>query len=85
MNFKIITLPETKTEVCLHRDRNEEGEEIVHITAFVTSSEGKEPMLETIAKFADASSARNFVKDYSECSAKCFFNQCLKEDRIWIG
>jgi hypothetical protein len=84
MNFKIITLPETQTEICLHRDCSEAGEEIVRITAFVTSSEGKEPMLETVAKFSEAGSAKSFVKDYSEVSAKCFLNQCLKEERILI-
>jgi hypothetical protein len=82
MNFKIITLPETKTEVCLHRDRNEEGEEIVRITALVISLTGTEPMLETVVRFADAWSAQFFVKDYSETSAKGFLRLCLEDEGI---
>ena len=82
MNFKIITIPETQTEVCLHRDRNEEGEEIVRITALVISLAGTEPMLETVVRFADASSAQFFVDDYSETSAKGFLRQCLEEEGI---
>jgi hypothetical protein len=82
MNFKIITLPETQTEVCLHRDRNEEGEEIVRITALVISLAGTEPMLETVVRFADAWSAQFFVEDYSEMSAKGFLRLCLEEEGI---
>lgn len=85
MNFKIITLPETKTEICLHRDRNEAGEEIVRITALVISLAGTEPMLETMVRFADAWSAQFFVEDYSEMSAKGFLSQCLEQEGIRIG
>jgi hypothetical protein len=84
MNFKIITIPETQTEVCLHRDRSEEGEEIVRITALVISLAGTEPMLETVVRFADASSAQFFVDDYSETSAKGFLRQCLEEEGISV-
>ncbi|MCF2499207.1 hypothetical protein [Dyadobacter chenhuakuii] len=82
MNFKIITLPETETQICLHRDRNEEGEEIVRITAFVTTLTGKEPMLEDVVRFTDAKSACFFVKDFSIESAKGFLGLCLAEERI---
>lgn len=82
MNFKIITIPETQTEVCLHRDRNEEGEEIVRITALVISLTGAEPILETVVRFADTRSAQFFVDDYSETSAKGFLRQCLEEEGI---
>jgi hypothetical protein len=84
MNFKIIILPETQTEVCLHRDRNEEGEEIVRITAFVISSSGTEPMLERVVSFSDEKSARVFVDDYSERSAKGFLAGCLEEEKVWV-
>jgi hypothetical protein len=84
MNFKIITLPETQTEVCLHRDCNEAGDEIVCIKTFVTNSDGIELMLETQAKFRKASCAQRFVPDYSELSAKDFLQNCLKEEKIWI-
>ncbi|MHA4737073.1 hypothetical protein [Dyadobacter sp. MSC1_007] len=85
MNFKIITIPETQTEVCLHRDRNEEGEEIVRITALVISLTGTEPMLETVVRFADTSSAQFFVGDYSETSARGFLKQCSEEERIGVS
>lgn len=85
MNFKIITIPETQTEVCLHRDRNEEGEEIVRITALVISLTGTEPMLETVVRFADAWSAQFFVDDYSETSAKGFLRQSLEEEGIRVS
>jgi hypothetical protein len=84
MNFKIIHFPETQTEICLHRDCNEAGEEIVCIKTFVINSEGIELMLETRAKFANAKSAQCFVSDYSETSAQRFLQHCLKEDRIWV-
>ncbi|MEO6283180.1 MAG: hypothetical protein ABIN80_23895 [Dyadobacter sp.] len=85
MNFKIIILPQTQTEVCLHRDRNEEGEEIVRITAFVISSSGTEPMLERVVRFSDEKSARFFVDDYSELSAKGFLAGCLEEEGVRVG
>jgi hypothetical protein len=82
MNFKIITLPQT--QICLHRDISESGQEIVRISTFVVSTEGKEPMLEKIVKFSDAKSAQNFIKDYSETSAQDFVKTCLEEERITI-
>ncbi|MCE7062545.1 hypothetical protein [Dyadobacter sp. CY343] len=85
MNFKIIHLPKTQTEICLHRDCNEAGEEIVCIKTFVINSDGTELMLETQAKFASAKSAQSFVSDYSETSAKSFLQHCLKQDKIWTN
>ncbi|CAG5071724.1 hypothetical protein DYBT9623_03715 [Dyadobacter sp. CECT 9623] len=85
MNFKIIALPETQTEICLHRDCNEEGQEIVCIKTFVTNSAGTELMLGTQAKFNNASCAQRFVADYSEVSAKEFLQNCLKEEKIWTN
>ena len=82
MNFKIITLPETHTQVCLHRDCSEEGEEIVRITAFPAGSGGPEPMLEKVVRFPDVKSAKFFVTDYSETSAKGFLRQCFEEEGI---
>ena len=84
MNFKIIILPQTQTEICLHRDRNECGEEIVRITAFITSAAGKEPMLENVVRFMDAPSAQSFITDYSESSASGFLKQCLVEEGVWV-
>ena len=84
MNFKIITLSKTQTEICLHRDRSEEGEEIVRITAFVFNSAGKEPMLEDVVKFSDASSAGYFIKDFSEESAVGFLRVCLEEEGVEV-
>ncbi|MCF2489706.1 hypothetical protein [Dyadobacter sp. CY347] len=84
MNFKIITLTKSQTKICLHRDRSEENQEIVRITAFIVESEGRELMLETLAQFADAGSARRFVADYSEESAKGFLEECLDEDKIAV-
>ncbi|KAA0990396.1 hypothetical protein [Dyadobacter aurulentus] len=84
MNFKIIILPETQTEICLHRDCNEAGEEIVCIKTFVINSEGTELMLGAKAKFDNAKSAQCFVSDYSEMSAKNFLQYCLKEEKIWV-
>jgi hypothetical protein len=85
MNFKILLLPETQTEVCLHRDRNEAGDEIVRVTAFVISSAGTEPMLERVVRFSDEKSAQFFVADYSENSAKGFLKHCLEEERIALA
>lgn len=85
MNFKIITLPETLTEVCLHRDCGEDGKEIVRISAFVINSTGIELMIERVAEFRDAASARFFVDDYSERSAKGFLGQCIEEEGIRVG
>ncbi|MCF0062007.1 hypothetical protein MUK70_22455 [Dyadobacter chenwenxiniae] len=82
MNFKILTLPKSKTQICLHRDRSEENQEIVRITTFLIDTNGQELMLETVGQFADAGSARRFVFDYSEESAKRFLEECLQEDRI---
>lgn len=84
MNFKILTLPNSKTQICLHRDRSEENQEIVRITAFILDSAGQELMLETGVQFADAGSARRFVADYSEESARRFLAECLEEDRIVV-
>lgn len=84
MNFKILTLPKPKTEICLHRDRSDENQEIVRITAFVVDSAGQELMLETVVQFADSGSARRFVSDYSEESATIFLEECLKEDKILL-
>ncbi|NIJ52858.1 hypothetical protein [Dyadobacter arcticus] len=85
MNFKIITLPETQTEVSLHRDCIEDGKEIVRISAFVINSVGVELMLERVAEFRDAGTARLFVDDYSERSAKGFLGQCIEEEGIRVG
>ncbi|MCE6991916.1 hypothetical protein [Dyadobacter sp. CY323] len=85
MNFKIITLSETQTEVCLHRDCSENGKEIVRISAFVINSSGVELMVERVAEFRDAGTARLFVDDYSERSAKEFLGQCIEEDGIRVG
>ncbi|WP_031528988.1 hypothetical protein [Dyadobacter crusticola] len=85
MNFKIIHLPERQTEICLHRDCNEAGDEVVCIKTFVTNSDGIELMLETQAKFANAKSAECFVSGYSEMSAKSFLQHCLKQDKIWTS
>ena len=82
MNFNIITLLETQTEVCLHRDCGEEGKEIVRISAFVVNKTGVELMVERSAEFRDAGTARLFVDDYSERSAKEFLRQCIEEDDI---
>jgi hypothetical protein len=79
MNFKIIRIAET-TEVCLHRDRNDEGEEIVRITAFVINSHQAELMLEQVVRFTGASSARRFVEDYSLESAREFLEEARAEE-----
>jgi hypothetical protein len=50
----------------------------------VISLTGTEPMLETVVRFADASSAQFFVDDYSETSAKGFLRQCLEEEGIRV-
>ncbi|MCE6988990.1 hypothetical protein [Dyadobacter sp. CY323] len=84
MNFKIITLPETQTEICLHREFTENGEEIVRITTFVINSAGTELMLERVAKFSNIESAKCFLQDYSETSANAFLSQCLEEDEILV-
>lgn len=84
MNFKILTLPNSKNQICLHRDRSEENQEIVRITAFILDSAGQELMLETGVQFADAGSAGRFVADYSEESAQRFLAECLDEDRIVV-
>jgi len=68
MNFKIITY--SKTEICLNRNRNEEGGEIVRITAFINNPDGAEPILKTIVKFSDVIYAQCFVGNYSGKSAK---------------
>jgi hypothetical protein len=83
MNFKILPLP--KTQICLHRECTENGEEIVRITTFVTNSAGTELMLEKVANFPDAQLAKCFVQDYSEASAQAFLSQCLEEDQIWLS
>ena len=82
MNFKIIILSKTQTEICLHRDRSDAGEEIVRITAFVTSATGTEPMLEDVVKFNDEKAAGRFVADYSEESAEEFLKWSLVEEGI---
>ncbi|MCF0038500.1 hypothetical protein [Dyadobacter fanqingshengii] len=82
MNFKILTLPKSQIQICLHCDRSDENQEIVRITAFVIDISGQELMLATFAQFADAGSARRFVFDYSEESAKRFLEECMQEDRI---
>ena len=84
MNFKIITLSKSQTKICLHRDRSEENQEIVRITAFVIDSAGQELMLDTVVQFADEGSAGRFVADYSEESATIFLEECLEEDSILI-
>lgn len=84
MNFKIITLSKSQTKICLHRDRSDENQEIVRITAFILDSAGQELMLDTVVQFADAGSARRFVADYSEESATIFLEECLEQDKISI-
>ncbi|TLV00146.1 hypothetical protein [Dyadobacter luticola] len=85
MNFKIIPLQNPQTQICLHRDCSESGEEIVRITTYVTNSTGTELMLERTAKFSDAQTAQCFVEDYSEASASKFVSRCVEEDKIWIS
>lgn len=72
MNFKIIRIAEIATEVCLHRDRCEEGEEIVRITAFIINRSQVELMLEQVVRFPCSNSAGRFVDDYSVESARVF-------------
>ncbi|MCF2499927.1 hypothetical protein [Dyadobacter chenhuakuii] len=84
MNFKIITLPKPEIQICLHRDRSEENQEIVRITVFVVDSASQELMLETVAQFADAGSAGRFVSDFSIESGRIFLEECLNEDGIVI-
>lgn len=79
MNFKIIRIPETSVQVCLHRDRSEEGEEIVRITSFVTNTQHAEIMLEQIVTFTKPGSSVRFVADYSLVSAKHFLEESMKE------
>ncbi|TLV02196.1 hypothetical protein [Dyadobacter luticola] len=85
MNFKIINLPESQTDVCLHRDCGEDGKEIVRISAFVINSAGVELMVERVAEFRDVGSAKFFVDDYSERSAKGFLKLCVEEEGIRVG
>lgn len=79
MNFKIIRIPETTTEVCLHRDRSEEGDEIVRITAFVLNSQQSEIMLEQVVTFSEPHSPVRFVADYSLHSARYFLADSCAE------
>ena len=78
MNFKIIRIAEA-TEVCLHRDRSEEGEEIVRVTAFVINAKQAELMLEQVVRFTGPGAARRFVEDYSLESAREFLEESADE------
>ena len=82
MNFKILTLSDNQIEICLHRDRNDAGNEIVKISSLVISANGSEPMLEKTLAFPDSTFAKKFIKDFSEESAQTFLHQCLSEERI---
>jgi hypothetical protein len=79
MNFKIIRIPETSTEICLHRDRSEEGEEIVRITSFVLNTQRAEVMLEQVVTFSKSGSSIRFVADYSLRSARRFLTDSMIE------
>lgn len=79
MNFKIIQIPETAIQVCLHRDRSEEGEEIVRITSFVLNAQHAELMFEQVVTFTKPGSSVRFVADYSLVSAKSFLEESMKE------
>jgi hypothetical protein len=85
MNFKIITIPETQTQVCLHRDCSEDGKEIVRISSFVNNTAGVELMIDTEVQFMDAEFARSFVDDYSENSAKAFLRHYIADEGIRVG
>ncbi|QRR00650.1 hypothetical protein [Dyadobacter sandarakinus] len=85
MNFKILTLPDNQIEICLHRDRNEAGDEIVRITSLVASANGMEPMLEKTLAFPDGAFARSFIEDFSEKSAQTFLHRCLGEEGIVLA
>jgi hypothetical protein len=78
MNFKIIRIAEN-TDVCLHRDRSEEGEEIVRITAFVVNAHQAELMLEQVVRFTGSGAARRFIEDYSLESAREFLEEGVGE------
>lgn len=79
MNFKIIRIPETGIQVCLHRDRSEEGEEIVRITSFITNAQHAEIMLEQVVTFTKPRSSVRLVADYSLVSAKSFLEESMNE------
>lgn len=69
-NFKIIEPDSPHPDVLLHRDRNENGDEIVEIKAIGTiDGVGNMFATEQII-FQSEYTAREFIESYSEESAK---------------
>lgn len=79
MNFKIFFIEEHQTEVCVHRDRNENGDDFVLITAFIPEDDGDQFEEESVT-FSSESLIKQYIQDFSQASAESFLkNMLLKE------
>lgn len=69
-HFRIIETSSLFPDVLLHRDRNEDGEELVKITAvgIISEDENMFAIAEVICE--DYETAVNFIKDFSQKSAE---------------
>jgi hypothetical protein len=67
MDFKIIELDDT---VCLHRDRDEDGNETVRITAFLEDNGGSDFQAEETIILPSESMVWSFIRDFSDESAR---------------
>ena len=79
MDFKII---ETEPPVLLHRDRNDDGDETVVITAFVFDDNGPDYQLEESIKLPSESMVWSFISDYSQESAVQWLEEQMKRNGV---
>lgn len=69
MNFKIIETDPEYPDVLLHRDRDENGSEIVTILAFGFAEDSDDYQVCENVFFDEPDSAQSFIRDYSKDSA----------------
>lgn len=79
MDFKII---DSEPPVLLHRDRDENGDETVIITAFVFCEDGPDYQLEQSIKFPSETMVWSFISDYSLDSAIQWLEEQMKANNI---
>lgn len=74
MNFKIIETPAEYPDVLVHRDRDENGKELVKLLAFGTiyQDDDSNAIAEETVSFVNYEAAQAFVHDFSYESAVAF-------------
>lgn len=77
MHFKIIETSTQLPDVLLHRDRDENGQEMVKILAVGKIGEDENMFAIEQIEFENVESAISFIRDYSKTSAEKW---CQKQE-----